>query len=623
MKKSLLLIGAVLLGMFTASIAAKADNCGCYKDTRAEGISLCNRGLHQKAIEFFLAAKTCNDVPARNDLDDLIAACRAHMSSFTITKLELGNTDNTITPVDMFGDAYASNDLMYLTPRITYNSTRDESVFLGVKVIRPDGSQSGSADDEYTYTQTIEAQAGTGNQLIMLGWGTSAGGSYEPGDYTVEIWSKGQMLASKKVTVLASNNATPEPKPTIFVNGVNELDLVFPVTGGTRHIDVKNTEGGGFVTWLLPEFCEVRNVTSKGFDLYCEPNKTPVYRKDCFFVSNTDYEKSATVNVSQESYAKPKKLIIDGKKEGEEISAEFDFGGGKIIFFVETDSPDYDFWGIPYFCSIDKKTDTSFFLVCTENEYNYERTDYFKVQAGQLEVTIQVSQAANPNGESYEYDGGDYSGDEVDTFMGYNNVLSEPSTWLEVLGHMMENPVKRYDDGSCYKGLLRNDGVRNGYGVYYWPVKSYYFGEWEDGDRTGMGIYIIGDHSYQFSNCPDAVVYVGHFKNNQANGRGSCYDKYGNLLYDGDFVDGVPQDTYPNGDEYEAGYKFQIYHIQEGDLWRWYVGETYYTHRHGWGILIWDDYDCCFGRWSEDARSTEESQLFMTRDGKEIEMRQY
>jgi hypothetical protein len=53
------------------------------------------------------------------------------------------------------------------------------------------------------------------------------------------------------------------------------------------------------------------------------------------------------------------------------------------------------------------------------------------------------------------------------------------------------------------------------------------------------------------------------------------------------------------------------------------VGETYNTNRHGWGILIWDDYDCCFGRWADDLRSTEESQLFMTRDGKEIEMRQY
>ena len=424
-------------------------------------------------------------------------------------------------------------------------------------------------------------------------------------------------------TASISANAVSSGNPMIYVNGVNEITLTFPVAGGTKHIDVKNSDGGTFVTWLLPDFCEVRNVTSKGFDLYCSPNKTPVYRKDYFLVSDSEYENSATIYVRQESYAKPRKLIIDGKRN-EEITARFDFSGGKEIFFVETDSPDYDFWGMPYFCSIESKTATSFFVVCSANDSAYERSDYFKVQAGELEVQINVVQAANPNGERYDYDGpedGDYSG--VDTYMGYPNIVDEPDTWLEVLGHMMENPVKRYDDGSCYKGLLNNEGLRNGYGVYYWPVKSYYFGEWEDGDRSGMGIYIIGDFSYQFSNCEDCVVYVGQFKNNMANGRGSCYDKYGNLIYDGDFVDGVPQDTYPNGDTFEAGYKFQIYHIQEGDLYRWYVGETYNTERHGWGVLIWDDYDACFGKWKEDARSDSEEQLFMTRNGRIIEMRQY
>ena len=622
MRKSLLLIVAVVAGLFTASLAAKADNCGCYKDTRAEGISLCNRGYHQKAVEFFVAAKTCNDVPANNDLDELIATCRGHMSGFSITKLELGNTDEHLEPVDMFGDAYASGDLMYLTPRITYTSARTESVFLGVKVFRPDGTKAGKDDEEFTYTQTIEATAGSDNQLIMLGWGTKAGGSFEPGDYTVEIWSKGQCIASKTVTVLADNSAVSTGQP-IYVNGANELTLEFPITGGTKHIEVKNPNPGEFKPWLLPDFCQILNETSKGFDLYCEPNKTPVYRKDYFLVSDANFENSATIYVRQESYAKPKKLVIDGKPNGEDISASFEFGGGKEIFFVETDSPDYDFWGIPYFCTIDKKTETSFFVVCSENESAYDRSDWFKVQAGELEVIIHINQAANPNGERYEDGDGDYSDGAADTYMGYDNVISDSSTWLEVLRHMMENPVKRYDDGSCSKGLLNNQGVRSGYGVYYWPVQSYYFGEWEDGDRTGMGIYIIGDFSYQFNNCPDAVVYVGEFRNNQANGRGSCYDKYGNLIYDGDFVDGVPQDTYPNGDTFEAGYKFQIYHIQEGDLWRWYVGETYNTNRHGWGILIWDDYDCCFGRWADDLRSTEESQLFMTRDGKEIEMRQY
>ena len=73
MKKSLLLIGAVLLGM-ASSFMAMASGRGCYAETRAEGIALCERGLHQKAVEFFVAAKKCSDLPSNNDLDALIAA---------------------------------------------------------------------------------------------------------------------------------------------------------------------------------------------------------------------------------------------------------------------------------------------------------------------------------------------------------------------------------------------------------------------------------------------------------------------------------------------------------------------------------------------------------------------
>ena len=72
-----------------------------------------------------------------------------------------------------------------------------------------------------------------------------------------------------------------------------------------------------------------------------------------------------------------------------------------------------------------------------------------------------------------------------------------------------------------------------------------------------------------------------------------------------------------------SGYVFQIFHVDDSELPRWYFGETSGTDRHGWGVQIWDDYDCCFGLWEEGLRKGKNGQLFMSHDGSEIEMRVY
>ena len=627
MKKSLLLIGTVLAGMLLSAVSASARDCGCYAETRAEGISLCERGLHQRAIEFFVAAKSCNDKPSNNDLDALIAKCRSHLADFSISAVEFGMVSDSMELLVDYGEtAFEENSIYYIKPRITYSSSVTDSLEFGIKFIKPGGILAGSEGAEYSYIQKVYVEEGTDNQLYFWGWGSDTAGSFIQGVHTVEIWLGGKCLASEQFAVVADEPAEPK----ITVNGETEINVTFSMVGGKTHIYVANNTGLDYTAWLLPDFCEVENVEEDGFDLVCNPNKTPVYKEDFFLVSDTEYENSARVNVFLESYANPTKLIVDNKEEGVEIYSSFSFEGGREIFFVDTDSPDYDFWGMPGFCSIDKKSETSFFLVCEPNPTIYDRSDYFKVQAGKLSVIINVTQVGNPDGISYEdepSDGGSDDDDEpaaVDTYMGAPNVLGEPESWLEVLGHMMENPVKKYSDGSAYKGLVNDQNIREGYGVYYWPVKTYFFGEWKDGQREGMGIYLIGDFNYFFNNCPDAVVYVGEFKNSLANGIGSCYDKDGNLLYDGEFVDGVPQDDYPNGDRFDPGYKFQFYYTEFSDgSGQYYVGETYGTDRHGWGALIWSDFDCCFGRWSGNQRSSEEPQLFMERSGRVIEMRQY
>lgn len=628
MRHRLILIAAVAAGLFGAAISSYARDCGCYAETRAEGISLCERGFHQKAIEYFEAAKKCSDAPSRNDIDKLIAQCVAHMTDFRITKLELGNTDQFLEPICAFELPLYQDNLLFLTPRITYNAAKAETILLGVKIYEPDGLLSGGDENEYSYTSEVQLEPGTDQVYQLIGWGKDTPGSYDPGDYRIEIWSRGKLLVSRDFKVLAGRdpdeshyaiageagdddeNATA----LLLVKGEIEPTVEFGKLGAIVHLEVENNTGVAYDTALLPDFCSVENVTPTGFDLVCQPNKSPAARADWFWVFAD--ESYVTVNVKQATYATANYLKVDGSEES--ASCEFDWKGGKLVFFVQTDGPDYTFWGLPGFCQVDKKTDDSFFLVCEENPMKDERSDYFYVQVADLQVQINVRQAGNPDGESYEDYGDEDQSDFVDTYMGSENIISDPERWLAVLEHMMDNPTTSYDDGAIYKGEKNDEGLRNGYGIYYWPVKSYYIGQWENGERNGMGIYIIGDYTYNFSNCPGARIYVGHWENNLANGVGSCYDEEGNLIYDGVFTDGMPGDDYPNGDEY-SGYRFQIYHI-DNDPSRWYVGETHNTERTGWGLLMWDDFDCCFGKWIDDNRT---NQLFMSRDGSFIEMRDY
>lgn len=626
MKHRLIILAAVAAGIFGAAISSHAHDCGCYAETRAEGISLCERGFHQKAIEYFEAAKKCSDAPHRNDIDKLIAQCISHMADFRITKLELGNTDQFLEPVCAFELPLYQDNLLYLTPRITYNAARAESLLLGIKIFEPDGLLSGGDENEYSYTTEVQLEPGTDSVLQLSGWGKDTPGSYDPGKYSIEIWCRGKLLVSRDFKVLAGRDPDEShyaiageagedtPEALLTVKGETETTVEFGTVGAIVHLDVENRTGVDYEVILLPEFCNVTNVTPTGFDLVCDPNKSPAARADWFWVHSE--ESYVTVNVKQATYAKANYLKVDGTDAGS--SCNFDWGGGKTIFYVQTDGPDYDFWGIPGFCHVEKKTPDSFFIVCDENPMFDERSDYFYVQVADLKVQITVTQAGNPNGDRYEDYGDVDQSDFEETYMGSENIVSDPERWLAVIKHIMDNPSSSYNDDSMYKGLKNSEGARSGYGIYYWPVNTYYFGEWEHGERNGMGIYIIGDYSYDFANCPGAKIYVGHWENNLANGIGSCYDEEGNLLYDGVFTNGVPGDDYPNGDEY-TGYKFQIFHI-EGDSSRWYIGETHFKDRAGWGILMWDDFDCCFGKWIDDNRT---NQLFMTRDGSVIEMRDY
>ncbi|MHB1277701.1 MAG: protein kinase domain-containing protein [Bacteroidia bacterium] len=126
--------------------------------------------------------------------------------------------------------------------------------------------------------------------------------------------------------------------------------------------------------------------------------------------------------------------------------------------------------------------------------------------------------------------------------------------------------IAYFDDGNRYEGNWEN-GVRTGSGTYYFSDGTVYVGgwkndsfsgrgkmTWEDGDkydgsysngkRNGLGTYTTGGGD--INNCPDCRKYQGYWKDNNKHGMGKCFDRNGNLLYDGEFRDGKPVDDYPN-----------------------------------------------------------------------------
>ena len=58
-----------------------------------------------------------------------------------------------------------------------------------------------------------------------------------------------------------------------------------------------------------------------------------------------------------------------------------------------------------------------------------------------------------------------------------------------------------------------------------------YEGYWINGHYEGYGKYIFENGDY----------YEGEFKNNLCNGKGIEYDKEGNILYEGNWIDDIFQ----------------------------------------------------------------------------------
>lgn len=175
------------------------------------------------------------------------------------------------------------------------------------------------------------------------------------------------------------------------------------------------------------------------------------------------------------------------------------------------------------------------------------------------------------------------------------NALSR-GEWRTLMNKVLDHATSSYNNRDSYKGE-KSDNGKSGLGVYRWSAGSYHWGKLSMDDFNGVGIYITSQ-GFTLNNCPNCHYYVGNYSNDKLEGKGTCYDQYGNLIYYGEFSNDAPTGTYPSTANYSS-YKFECFTYNSGNM---YIGETKNGKRHGKGILLWKNGDAWYGEWTDDKR---------------------
>jgi hypothetical protein len=240
------------------------------------------------------------------------------------------------------------------------------------------------------------------------------------------------------------------------------------------------------------------------------------------------------------------------------------------------------------------------------------------------------------NGDTYE---GIASSDR-------NTFSLEQGTMTYVSGNIYKGQfayTKRHGEGTMvykvggeYKGSWIN-GLKSGKGTYTYPGGAIYDGEWKYDKRHGQGTHTINSN----------VQYVGMYENDKRHGKG-ILTTYTNV-YDGNFVNdrpegkcifssqtrvmtGIIKDNYFNGQahiqwknakephdnlSYEGivkenlpdGFGTLVY--KDGSK---YIGNFYYSNRHGNGKMIYADGTTYDGEWKDNKKKGNNTSTYNEND---------
>ena len=144
-----------------------------------------------------------------------------------------------------------------------------------------------------------------------------------------------------------------------------------------------------------------------------------------------------------------------------------------------------------------------------------------------------------------------------------------------------------FKDSGCITG-----DCKNGYGVFIYPNKNKYIGEYKDGLKNGFGIEVDPKGNY---------IY-GNWKNNKEDGYVRIFNKNNEIIFAGEMMSGKPvQKITASGEEYGCTIGnctdgFGHYYFESGSK---YIGEWKDGVQHGFGTTIWADSSKYVGQYYE------------------------
>ena len=260
------LIAVIAFFCFIGSAEAQDD---CYKKNRNNGIAAMKNKDYDKAIKWFDQAKKCPDKPSSNDLDAKIKECNnlkakavkdkntedakkrqqaeerrrqeereqwereqaeenerqmARNAYMTITGVRFYNSNSDGQLLSKDSDILYAPDVKYLLPVLYYDGLADEIRYtqLYCKVFRPNKSMVTftNSPSGYSFSQDVTVYPGSSNSLRLTSWGTAAGGSFDKGNYTIEVYSdSGKMIGTYFCTLMEK---TPEIKTAVLTLRCND-----------------------------------------------------------------------------------------------------------------------------------------------------------------------------------------------------------------------------------------------------------------------------------------------------------------------------------------------------------------------------------------------------------------
>jgi uncharacterized membrane protein YgcG len=121
--------------------------------------------------------------------------------AINVTDMKVGNVDQYYRWITIPGVPLNASEVRYLSPVFIYDSPVTGSLTFYIKIIDSAGTvERGTVSPEgYSFSRQHQVKRGQSQEFDAGGWGSSDGGSYTSGIYTIELWCEGLCLYSGKI----------------------------------------------------------------------------------------------------------------------------------------------------------------------------------------------------------------------------------------------------------------------------------------------------------------------------------------------------------------------------------------------------------------------------------------